>query len=121
MCKGCECERVSLLIKEQPKLTAEYDTLRQYYGEVLGHFTGFVREYAASAFSIVLAQLNLHVLGNHCRKVVKALASSNKHIRVTNNAMNNQVDYMNDEFDVVIILYHAIKRMNYYVKLLILQ
>ena len=49
--------------------------------------------------------MNLDILGNHYRKVVKALASSNKLIRVTNNEMNNQVDFMN-EFDVVIILYH---------------
>ena len=40
---------------------------------------------------------------------MKALASSNKLIRATNNEMNNQVDFMNDEFGVVIILYHTIK------------
>ena len=60
---------MSLLIKEQPKLASEYATLRQYYGDVLGHSTGFVREYAASAFSIALAQLNLHVLSNHYHKL----------------------------------------------------
>ena len=113
-------ECVSLLIKEQPKLATEYDTLRQYYGQVLGHSTGFVREYAASAFSIALAQLNIHKLGKHYRKIVKALASSNKLLSVNNNEMNNQVDFIN-KFDINIILYHAVKRMNCYAKLLILQ
>jgi len=82
----------------------EYDSLRQYYGLVLGNHTGYVREYAASAFCVALTQLNLHKLGKHYGKIIKALVGSSKLLCVSNSETTDVQTDLLSTYDINILL-----------------
>jgi len=62
------------------KLTDDPDSMRQYYGTLLGHSTSFVREYSAKCFTILLRKLKSTKFKNHAKKLMKALAMNCKNV-----------------------------------------
>lgn len=82
----------------------EYDSLRQYYGPVLGNHTGYVREYAAAAFCIALTQLNVVKLGKHYNKIIKALVGSSKLLCASNSDTTDVETDLLSTYDINILL-----------------
>ena len=77
--KMFEC--ISYLLKYQLQtLVDEPDTIRQYYGDLLGSHAPFVREMAAKAFSVLLRKLSTKAFISHFKKVLKALGLNCKRI-----------------------------------------
>lgn len=52
------------------------DSLRQYYGPLLGSSTQFVRDFAARAFVLVIRKCSSKVYRTHMKKVLSALATN---------------------------------------------
>jgi hypothetical protein len=68
-------ECLSYLIKYcLPKLSEEHDSMRQYYGQMLGHGTPFVRDLSARALVLLLRRLKPAAFAQHVKRLLKALA-----------------------------------------------
>jgi hypothetical protein len=59
-------------------LSQDPDSLRQYYGPLLGNSTNFVRDFAAKSFVLVIRKCSSKVFKSHMKKVIFALASNSK-------------------------------------------
>jgi hypothetical protein len=57
-------------------LSNDPDTLRQYYGPLLGNSTSFVRDFAAKSFVLVIRKCSGKVFKIHMKKVITALAAN---------------------------------------------
>lgn len=64
-----------------PTLVKEYDSLRSYYGPLVGSRTDYVREFSSQTFTILLRKLSLKQFRSHFKHVFRAIALScaNKH------------------------------------------
>lgn len=68
-------ECLSYIIKYTlTKLADNHDTVRQYYGLLLGHNTPFVRDMSARCFVLLLRKLKPAAYSTHVKKLLKALA-----------------------------------------------
>ena len=57
-------------------LIADIDSLRKYYGPLLGHKRDFVRQFAAETFAPLIRRLPPKALQKHTRAILKALAAA---------------------------------------------
>ena len=57
-------------------LVQQPDSLRPYYGPLIGHRTEFIRDFSAQTFSFFLRKLPTKAYRTHFKRLVKALASS---------------------------------------------
>lgn len=59
-------------------LSQDPDCLRQYYGPLLGSSTGFVRDFAAKSFVLVIRKCSSKTFKSHMKKVIYALATNSQ-------------------------------------------
>lgn len=59
-------------------LSKDPDSLRQYYGGLLGNSTNYVRDMAAKSFIIVIRKLSVKSFKSHFKRILNALASNGK-------------------------------------------
>lgn len=56
--------------------------MRQYYGSLLGSPTGYVRDFSAKCFTLLLRKLKNKAFRVHCKKILKAVAVNCKSVTV---------------------------------------
>lgn len=78
---GAPQYNLSISRYQTPSLLKDYDTLRKYYGPLLGNRTSYVREFSSQMFIILLRKLSTKQFKSHLRNVLRAIAVScaNKH------------------------------------------
>eukprot|EP01041_Mallomonas_annulata_P001346 gene1346-2596_t len=95
-------ECLSYLLKYHSVVLVENpDSLRQYYGQLLGHSTNYIRDLAAKSFSVILRKLPIKTYRIHIKKVIQILSTNcekileKNQISNNNNYNNNKTYYIN--------------------------
>jgi hypothetical protein len=65
---------MSYLIKYQlHRLTEEASSMRKYYGPLLGHSAGFVRDFSAKTFSLLMRKLKPKIFKSQNKQLLKTV------------------------------------------------
>ena len=70
---ACPCTGSYLFKYLAPQLLENLDTVRGYYGPLLGHAKAYVREFAAQSFAFLLRKLPAGGMAKHAASLVRAM------------------------------------------------